>query len=139
MLTPSEIKTFIDNDRASIKKQLARTGQRYYEADHDIKDYRIFFIDADGNLIATSDASVDADGNLVVVMYLDKKLAAGETVDIMDYVSISTAATQNDFAAEGFADGFIIDINADAVQTENMLATYGESEWQNARDSFNAM
>ena len=96
-------------------------------------------IDADGNLIAASDASVDADGNLVVVMYLDKKLAAGETVDIMDYVSISTAATQDDFAAEGFADGFIIDINADAVQTENMLATYGEIEWQNARDSFNAM
>jgi SPP1 family phage portal protein len=45
-----EIKTFIDNDRASIKKQLARTGQRYYEADHDIKNYRIFFIDADGNI-----------------------------------------------------------------------------------------
>ena len=50
MLTPQEIKTFIDNDRASIKKQLARTGQRYYEADHDIKDYRIFFIDAQGNV-----------------------------------------------------------------------------------------
>ena len=50
MLTINEIKTFIDNDRASTKKQLARTGQRYYEADHDIKNYRIFFIDADGNV-----------------------------------------------------------------------------------------
>ena len=50
MLSISEIKTFIDNDRASIKKQLARTGQRYYEADHDIKNYRIFFIDAEGNV-----------------------------------------------------------------------------------------
>ena len=50
MLTPQEIKTFIDNDRASIKKKLAREGQRYYEADHDIKDYRIFFIDAQGNV-----------------------------------------------------------------------------------------
>lgn len=50
MLTASEIKTFIDNDRASIKKQLARTGQRYYEADHDIRNYRVFFINADGNL-----------------------------------------------------------------------------------------
>ena len=50
MLTPEEIKTFIDNDRASKKKQLARVGQRYYEADHDIKDYRIFFFDADGKL-----------------------------------------------------------------------------------------
>lgn len=50
MLTPSEIKTFIDNDAASTKKQLAKDGLRYYEADHDIKNYRIFFFDADGNL-----------------------------------------------------------------------------------------
>ena len=50
MLTVQEIKTFIDNDRTSIKKQLAEVGQRYYEADHDIKNYRIFFIDADGQL-----------------------------------------------------------------------------------------
>ena len=50
MLTPQEIKTFIDNDWSSIKKQLARIGQRYYEADHDIKDYRIFFFDAQGNV-----------------------------------------------------------------------------------------
>ena len=50
MLTTQEIKTFIDNDAASTKKQLAKTGLRYYEADHDIKNYRIFFIDADGNL-----------------------------------------------------------------------------------------
>lgn len=50
MLSVEEIKTFIDNDRASEKKQQARIGQRYYESEHDIKDYRIFFIDADGNV-----------------------------------------------------------------------------------------
>ena len=50
MLTVQEIKTFIDNDASSIKKQLARLGQRYYESDHDIRQYRIFFIDADGQL-----------------------------------------------------------------------------------------
>lgn len=50
MLTVSEIKTFIDKDAASMKKCRAMEGRRYYEADHDIKDYRIFFIDADGNL-----------------------------------------------------------------------------------------
>ena len=48
MLTINEIKTFIDQDRASTKKKLAGIGQRYYEADHDIKNYRIFFIDAEG-------------------------------------------------------------------------------------------
>ena len=50
MLTVEEIKTFIDNDRASKKKQLARVGQRYYEADHDIRDYRLFWIDQDGKV-----------------------------------------------------------------------------------------
>lgn len=50
MLKPEEIKQFIDRDRASEKKRLARTGQKYYEGEHDIKLYRIFFIDADGVL-----------------------------------------------------------------------------------------
>lgn len=50
MLKPEEIKQFIDQDRTSRKKQLARVGQRYYEGEHDIKGYRIFFINADGNL-----------------------------------------------------------------------------------------
>lgn len=50
MLSTSEIATFIENDHASTKKRLAKVGQRYYEADHDIKDYRIFFFDADGKL-----------------------------------------------------------------------------------------
>ena len=50
MLSVTEIKTLIDNDSVSNKKQLAKLGQRYYEADHDIRQYRIFFFDADGNL-----------------------------------------------------------------------------------------
>ena len=50
MLKPTEIKTLMDNDRASKKKQLAREGDRYFNGDHDIKKYRIFFINADGVL-----------------------------------------------------------------------------------------
>lgn len=50
MITTTEIAAFIANDRDSMKKRLAKVGQRYYEADHDIKDYRIFFFDADGQL-----------------------------------------------------------------------------------------
>lgn len=50
MITTSEIATFIDNDQLSTKKQLAKVGQRYYEADHDIKNYRIFYFNADGEL-----------------------------------------------------------------------------------------
>lgn len=50
MLTVEEIKTFIEQDTASEKKRLARTGLRYYESDHDIRDYRVFFVDADGQI-----------------------------------------------------------------------------------------
>ena len=50
MLKPEEIKQFIDQDKTSTKKKLARTGQKYYDAEHDIKEYRIFFFDADGKL-----------------------------------------------------------------------------------------
>ena len=50
MLTKEEIKTFIDQDRSSTKKKLAELGQRYYEGNHDIRDFRIFFIDAEGKI-----------------------------------------------------------------------------------------
>lgn len=50
MLSVGEIKKFIENDASSKAKQFAKTGVRYYEGDHDIKDYRIFFIDAEGKI-----------------------------------------------------------------------------------------
>lgn len=51
MLTIAEIKRFIDEDRASEKKKLAAVGQKYYEAEHDILKYRLFYYNADGNLV----------------------------------------------------------------------------------------
>lgn len=51
MLTPDAIKQYIDNDASSTKKQLARVGQRYYEGDHDIRNYRIMYLDKDKNLV----------------------------------------------------------------------------------------
>lgn len=50
MLSPGEIKTLIDRDAASEKKQQARKGLQYYECSHDIKDYRIYFVNAEGKL-----------------------------------------------------------------------------------------
>ena len=50
MLSVEEIRTFIENDMSSEKKRYAKVAERYYEADHDIKDYRMFFVDANGQL-----------------------------------------------------------------------------------------
>ena len=48
MLKVEEIKQFIDQDAASTKKKAAKEGLKYYEAEHDILSYRVFFIDANG-------------------------------------------------------------------------------------------
>lgn len=51
MLTEAEIKRLIEDDSVSDRKRQAATGQRYYEAEHDILNYRMFYYNADGILV----------------------------------------------------------------------------------------
>lgn len=51
MLKESEIRRFIDEDALSDRKRLAKVGQRYYEGDHDILQYRMFYYNKDGVLV----------------------------------------------------------------------------------------
>ena len=50
MLSINEIRKFIEADAQSDRKRFARTGLRYFEGDHDIRDYRIFFVNGEGKL-----------------------------------------------------------------------------------------
>ena len=51
MLQIEEIKTFINEDAGSLLKQAAKEGDRYYNGEHDILDYRMFYWNSDGNLV----------------------------------------------------------------------------------------
>ena len=51
MLTIDEIKQFIDDDASSEKKVCAKKGQAYYEGEHDIKNYKLYYYNADGELV----------------------------------------------------------------------------------------
>lgn len=51
MLSINEIKQFIQDDATSDKKIFAKKGQDYYEGLHDIKNYRLFYYNADGKLV----------------------------------------------------------------------------------------
>jgi SPP1 family phage portal protein len=51
LLTEAEIRRFIEDDALSERKRQAKVGQRYYEADHDILQYRMFYYNADGILV----------------------------------------------------------------------------------------
>lgn len=50
MLSINEIKYFIEDDKRSKYKAQAIEGHNYYNARHDISEYRIFYYDAKGNL-----------------------------------------------------------------------------------------
>lgn len=51
MLTNKEIMQFIDDDRLSEKKLHAKEGLDYYEGKHSILDYKLYYFNADGNLV----------------------------------------------------------------------------------------
>ena len=41
----------MERDSTSMRKKMAKVGQRYYDAEHDIMDYRMFYYNADGQLV----------------------------------------------------------------------------------------
>ena len=51
MLTLDEIQLFINDDATSEKKRFAKKGLAYYEGDHDIRQHRLFYYNADGQLV----------------------------------------------------------------------------------------
>jgi len=51
LLDIKEIEQFINDDATSEKKMHAKKGQEYYEGLHDIRNYRLFYYNADGNLV----------------------------------------------------------------------------------------
>lgn len=50
MLKIDEIKQFIDYDKTSERKRLAELGDKYYNGLHDIRNYQLYYYDADGEL-----------------------------------------------------------------------------------------
>lgn len=51
MLKESEILQFIEEDKFSEKKKFASIGKKYYQGLHDIRNYRLFYYNADGFLV----------------------------------------------------------------------------------------
>ncbi|MDO5361965.1 MAG: phage portal protein [Eubacteriales bacterium] len=51
MLKLGEIEKFISEDKTSTSKRMARIGQKYYDGEHDILDYRMFYFNSDGKLV----------------------------------------------------------------------------------------
>lgn len=57
MLKPEEIYTLIQDDSTSDRKQAASIGQRYYEGNHDILNYKLYYYNSDGVLVEDKNRS----------------------------------------------------------------------------------
>ena len=57
MLKVDEIQRFIEEDISSEKKRHAKTGQKYYDGEHDILNYRLYYYNDDGTLVEDSTRS----------------------------------------------------------------------------------
>ena len=75
MLTEAEIRRLIDEDRVSEKKRLATVGQRYYEGEHDILDYRMFYYNSDGVLVEDKARSNSRICHPFLTELIDQKVA----------------------------------------------------------------
>ena len=51
MLNIKEIEQFIKDDQSSDKKKYAKLGQNYYEGNHDIRNYVLYYYNEDGLLV----------------------------------------------------------------------------------------
>lgn len=50
MLSADEISALIEDDKLSERKKSANVGHRYYDGNHDILDYKLYYYNADGKL-----------------------------------------------------------------------------------------
>lgn len=57
MLTVEEIQSFVNNDINDTTKKHAKTGEKYYNGDHDILKYKLFYYNANGQLVEDSTKS----------------------------------------------------------------------------------
>lgn len=109
MLKISEIKQFIDEDNASMRKQNARKGLQYYEGKHDIKDYKIFCFDENGMLQEDTTRSNERISHPFFTELVDQSsqyMLSGDT----DYVRSDDSELQN-YLNEYFNDDFKMELN----------------------------
>ena len=91
MLTEVEIKRFIEDDRASDRKRMAETGLRYYRGEHDILNYRMFYYNADGNLVEDKARSNSRICHPFLTEQIDQKAAYALSFDENPIQAVETA------------------------------------------------
>lgn len=100
----AHIKKLIDDDKSSKKKELAKVGQKYYEGEHDIKKYRLFYYNTDGQLVEDTTRT-----NIKIPHPFFTELADQLTAFILsntDDVITSDAEGLQDYLNEYFDDDF---------------------------------
>lgn len=101
MLTIKEIEKLINIDRNSKLKRKAKIGQKYYEAEHDILNYRIFYYNDDEELVEDTSRS-----NIKISHAFFTELVDQETQFLLSKFSIKAKKETDTILDEELKDRF---------------------------------
>lgn len=117
MLDIKQIRELIDADRGSERKRRAKIGQRYYEAKHDILDYRMFFYNEDGKLVEDKTRSNQRIPHPFYTELVDQLAAYMLSFDENPIRAVETADGLQDHLDSYFDDAFWAEIEDQIVGT----------------------
>lgn len=108
MLSVEEIRQFINEDAESEKKQAARTGARYFRGDNDIRQFRLFYFNANGDLVedtTRSNAKIAHNFHKEISVQVSQYILSGEKIIVSDVPELQTELDKyfndnEDFMAE---------------------------------------
>lgn len=112
MLTIEEIDRLIKDDRNSKKKRKARIGQKYYEAEHDILNYRMFYYNAENELVEDTNRS-----NIKISHAFFTELVDQEIQFLLSKFSIHAKDETDTILNEELEDRFNEDFKSDLSET----------------------
>lgn len=101
MLTIEEIEKLIKTDKNSNLKKKARIGQRYYDAEHDILNYRIFYYNSDDELVEDTTRS-----NIKISHAFFTELVDQEVQFLLSKFSVKAKKNENNILNDELEDRF---------------------------------
>lgn len=112
MLTIEEIEKLIKIDKNSAKKRRAKVGQNYYEARHDILDYKLFYYNADEELVEDTTRS-----NIKIPHAFFSELVDQEIQFLLSKFSIKAKKESDKLLDEELKDRFDDDYKSELADT----------------------
>lgn len=124
MLEPGKIASAIAADKYSRRKRQARVGQRYYDGEHDILQYRVYYVNKDGKMVEDYTKS-----NIRTPHPFFHEITEQEVAYILSGgIQFDTDSEElQEYLKPYFGDGFIAEMQE--IITDTVVRGFGYAYW----------